>query len=390
MAELHQHAFGIAVRIRDSGGLSGHQTDVHIQLRRRHGQPAFHRIGILGGIRRQIAVLLDNHLPVAGRRQPGVVTAGFGDDAADLTVVFRIPEDCIAIFILIVDADGSTLHAVGKHGLVDVASRVDQRIGAFHFEGHICSHCLHDQIVCYILFSEDHFFLSTLGFNARRIIFPILAVFTAGGIAREVIPVFLRHFVPEFKGFRAGNIANTVAFPDTVTIVALGAQIPLQLFILFDRGLQLAHAMVIFVCICLAEHVKIVTADHQCAIDGLIVDQLRGACNGAHDRVRDSCHEPDQLGEHVARFCLKFYIILAAQAEQITHSVPKVCSNPGKISKILSILVKIVSLGILEFFIQIPCERRIRTQILPQCPALVEFIHYHKLSGFRIALQLPC
>ena len=132
LAELHQHTFRITVYIHNFGCQRSHQANIDIQLGRRHRQPAIHGMRIHRGIRHQITVFLCHYLPVTGRRQPGVVTTGFGEDGAGLTIVFRIPQDGVTVFIFIVDADSSALYTVGKHGLVDEACRVDQRIGAFH------------------------------------------------------------------------------------------------------------------------------------------------------------------------------------------------------------------------------------------------------------------
>ena len=132
LAELHQHAFRITVYIHNFGCQRSHQANIDIQLGRRHRQPAINGILIIGSVCHQVTVFLCNYLPVTGRRQPGVVTTGFGEDGAGLTIVFRIPQDGVTVFIFIVDADSSALYTVGKHGLVDEACRVDQRIGAFH------------------------------------------------------------------------------------------------------------------------------------------------------------------------------------------------------------------------------------------------------------------
>ena len=132
LAELHQHAFRITVYIHNFGCQRSHQANIDIQLGRRHRQPAINGILIIGSVCHQVTVFLCNYLPVTGRRQPGVVTTGFGENGAGLTIVFRIPQDGVTVFIFIVDTDSGTLYTVGKHGLVDEACRVDQRIGAFH------------------------------------------------------------------------------------------------------------------------------------------------------------------------------------------------------------------------------------------------------------------
>ena len=113
LTELNQYALGVTIRCRNDRSLGGYQTQIHVQLRRRNGQPAIYCIDISRGIGSPISVLPCNDQPLTGRRHPGVVAARFGGDGADLTVVLCIPQNCVAVFILIIDADGSALHTVG-------------------------------------------------------------------------------------------------------------------------------------------------------------------------------------------------------------------------------------------------------------------------------------
>ena len=347
MAELYQHAFRIAVYGSNGGCHGGHQTNVNIQLGRRHGEPSIYGIGILGGISRQISDLLGDHLPVTGRGQPRVVAAFLGDDGADLAEALRIPQDGVAVFILVVDADGGTLHAVGTYGLVDEARRVDQGIGAFHFVGCSFSQILHRQIKGSISYVKDQFILESLGLDSGRIILPMLAVFIARRIPREVSPVFLRHFIPYLQGFFSGNITIMAALPNTVTLVTLGAEIPLHFLILFDILLQFAEAGVEAVDIALGENTGI----------AVIVETKQTYCVNRRVRkephgVRQFCRrQTHQLCQHMGGFQAQLVIVLITQGAQLGHGTAQAIAHVCQSFEIQRTFSVIIDLFVCEHFV---------------------------------------
>ena len=131
LTEYHADLIRCHTNRNDRGSSGGYQTDVHIQLRRRHGEPAVHSGGIIAAVGIQIAVLGDLHQPVADGSHPSEATINIGDLGVHFAVQVGIaPVDHFAVFAFVVDLGGSAFDAVGGYGLIDVTGGVNDGIGA--------------------------------------------------------------------------------------------------------------------------------------------------------------------------------------------------------------------------------------------------------------------
>ena len=131
LTEYHADLIRCHTNRNDRGSSGGYQTDVHIQLRRRHGEPAVHSSGIIAAVGIQIAVLSDLHQPVSDGSHPSEAAIHIGDLGVHFAVQVGIcPVDHFAVFALVIDLCGGALDTVRSYGLIDVTGGVNDGIGA--------------------------------------------------------------------------------------------------------------------------------------------------------------------------------------------------------------------------------------------------------------------
>ena len=181
----------------------------------------------------------------------------------------------------------------------------------------------------------------------------MLAVFKTGRIPHKIVPVFFRHFIPQFHGFIEGNVANTVPFPDTVTIITLGADIFLQFIQLFGSILQSADAVIVLIGVCLAVELGIAQTDQRGSINCCIHQQLEGLCKVLQSRYGDIRRKTDQLGKHMGDFYTGLFIILITKSFQIAHCSENTHLDVTQVAEVQRAFVDVIGLGILEVFIQL-------------------------------------
>ncbi len=131
LVELHLDAVFIGTGCLHVGQCLLNDTDIHVELRRRHRQPV-----TVGGL---IAVLLHLYLPESLRHKPLVFSFLVSQQWVLLAVFRSIPLHCLIVvvaplvvaLVLIVDGSGGVLHAVVSHTLIDEAGGVNGHIQVF-------------------------------------------------------------------------------------------------------------------------------------------------------------------------------------------------------------------------------------------------------------------
>ena len=124
LVELHLYTLFVCTSLYNLRLLVLSDSDVHLQLRRRHRQP----FAVCG----EVSVLLELHLPESLRHIPTIHTVLVGEQRVLLSVFLSVPHHDILVLVapkvlhlfLIVDGGLHALHTILWHSLIDVACRV--------------------------------------------------------------------------------------------------------------------------------------------------------------------------------------------------------------------------------------------------------------------------